>query len=101
MTTPAPAVTRLLALFYDCVPDYATRREPYRDAHLAHITAARDSGALVMAGALDDPLEAALLVFRDDRANVEAFAAADPYVQNGVVTRWTVRGWNVVAGAPA
>jgi uncharacterized protein YciI len=28
----------------------------------------------------------------------ESFAASDPYVVNGLVTRWTVRPWTVVVG---
>jgi uncharacterized protein YciI len=51
-----------------------------------------------MAGALADP-DGALLVFRAaDRTTAEAFARADPYVQAGLVTRWTVRPWTVVIG---
>ena len=34
----------------------------------------------------------------EDRAVVEAFAAADPYVLNGLVRSWRVREWNVVVG---
>jgi uncharacterized protein YciI len=30
---------------------------------------------------------------------VEAFALADPYVTEGLVTAWRVRSWNVVIGA--
>jgi uncharacterized protein YciI len=29
---------------------------------------------------------------------VEAFTKADPYVQNGLVTGWRIREWNVVVG---
>jgi uncharacterized protein YciI len=29
---------------------------------------------------------------------VERFAEQDPYVRHGLVTRWTVRAWNVVVG---
>jgi uncharacterized protein YciI len=28
----------------------------------------------------------------------EDFARADPYVRNGLVTRWRVREWSVVIG---
>jgi len=31
----------------------------------------------------------------------EAFAAADPYVVHGVVTRWRVREWTALVGADA
>ena len=52
----------------------------------------------MLAGALDTA-DRALLVFRsEDRGSVEAFAAADPYVRDGLVTAWSVSAWSVVAG---
>jgi uncharacterized protein YciI len=53
-----------------------------------------------MAGALADPPDRAVLVFRGHDASVaEAFAAVDPYVKNGLVKNWAVRNWTVVIGA--
>jgi uncharacterized protein YciI len=37
----------------------------------------------------------------DSAAAAEQFAAADPYVQNGLVTRWRVREWTTVVGRDA
>ena len=91
---------KYFALTYDVVPGFAERRLAYREAHLqlAHDAGAR--GLLMLAGALGDPPEAALLVFRAESATpVEAFARADPYVTEGLVTAWRVRAWNVVVGA--
>ena len=86
-------------LLYDYVDDYLERRAPFREAHLALARAAHDRGELVMAGAVPEP-PSALFVFRSDTAaGAEAFAGADPYVENGVVTGWRVRQWNVVVGA--
>jgi uncharacterized protein YciI len=86
-------------LFYDVVPDYAERRVPFRAAHLAHAWAAADRGELVLGGALADPIDGAVLLFNcDSPAAVEAFAATDPYVINGLVTRWRVRPWTTVVG---
>jgi hypothetical protein len=34
-------------------------------------------------------------------AGAEAFAAADPYVTNGLVSSWRVREWTTVVGATA
>ena len=53
-------------LFYDVVPDYAERRLPFRPAHFAHARAAVDRGELVLGGALADPIDGAVLLFRDD-----------------------------------
>ena len=48
--------------------------------------------------ALPDPYDRALLVWTAPREVVERFAAADPYVTNGLVVGWSVREWNVVIG---
>jgi len=90
-------------LLYDVVDDYLERRAPLRDEHLGLARAAADRGALVLAGALDDPPDGAVLVFRGDsgRDEAERFAAEDPYVRDGVVTSWRVRKWNVVVGGGA
>ena len=89
-------------LFYDVVPDYSERRVPFRAAHLAHAWAAADRGELLLGGALANPIDGAVLLFQcDSPAVVEAFVAADPYVTNGLVTRWRVRGWTTVVGEEA
>lgn len=87
------------ALFYDVVGGFITKRMTYREAHLRLVHGAHDRGELVMAGALGDPPDGALLVFRAPDASVaEAFARNDPYVINGLVTGWHIRRWNVVTG---
>ncbi|MFY3745456.1 YciI-like protein [Anaeromyxobacter sp. Red801] len=86
------------ALLYETVPDYVQRRAAFRDEHLAAARKAREEGRLLLAGAFDPP-DGALLVFKADGAEeVEAFARADPYVRNGLVTSWRVRPWTVVVG---
>jgi len=82
-------------LFYDYVADILQRRAPHRDAHLAQIRAGKDDGRIVMAGPLGDPPHGAAIVFKD-RAAAEAFADADPYVANGLVTDWQVDPWALV-----
>ena len=85
------------ALFYDTVEQFTEKRMPYRPAHLAQVQDAHKDGRLVMAGALKP--SGALLVFRGETPAVaEAFAQADPYVQNGLVSGWRVREWTVVVG---
>ncbi|HEX5166246.1 MAG TPA: YciI-like protein [Thermomicrobiales bacterium] len=87
------------ALVYDLVDDYVARRTVFRDAHLKLATAAHERGEIVLAGALADPVDRALLVFRaGDASVVEEFARNDPYVTNGLVTHWEVRPWTVVIG---
>jgi uncharacterized protein YciI len=87
-------------LMYDVVDDYLERRAPLRDEHLGLARAAHERGELAMAGALANPPDGAVLVFRGPDATVaERFAEADPYVRNGLVTNWRVREWTVVIGA--
>ncbi len=89
-------------LEYTYVDDYLERREPFRPAHLALAEAAHRGSDLLLAGALDRPATAALLVFSaDDVSVVEDFVRKDPYVANGVVLEWRIRPWNVVVGADA
>ena len=84
-------------LFYDLVDDYLERRAPLRDDHLALARAAQETGDLVLAGALAEPPDGAVLVWRGDSpAAAEAFVAADPYVRDGLVTSWRIRPWTVV-----
>jgi uncharacterized protein YciI len=84
-------------LFYDVVNDYVARRAAFRAEHLALARQAHERGDLVLAGALDDPPDGAVIVFRSPDA-AHTFAQNDPYVKNGLVTRWRVRKWNTVIG---
>ena len=87
------------ALFYDLVDDYLDRRPAFREEHLGLARGAEERGELVMAGAFADPADSALLVFKGDDASVaETFAQSDPYVREGLVKDWRVRGWTVVIG---
>jgi uncharacterized protein len=89
-------------LFYDVCADYLEKRAQFRALHLKHAQSAFDRGELVLAGALADPVNGAVLVFRGPSPQAaEAFAQADPYVINGLVTRWRVRKWNTVVGEGA
>jgi len=89
-------------LFYEVVDNYPERRAPFRAAHIAHARAAAARGELVLGGAFANPPDGSMLLFRGSSPAVaEAFAAADPYVTNGVVTRWRVREWATVVGAEA
>ena len=89
-------------LIYDVVDDYVERRAPLRAAHLSQARAAVARGELVLGGALANPPDTAVLLFRGDSPRVaEAFAQSDPYVLNGLVTQWRVREWTTVVGRDA
>jgi hypothetical protein len=87
-----------LLLEYSLTDDYLERRAALREEHLALARAAHERGELLLAGALPDPYDRALLVWTAPREVVERFAEQDPYVRRGLVTDWTIREWNVVIG---
>ncbi len=90
---------KYFVLFYQVVDDYVSRRAEFRDEHLRLARDAQRRGELILGGALTDPVDGALLVFRGSTSAIaEDFARADPYVVNGLVVRWEVRPWAVVIG---
>jgi hypothetical protein len=86
-------------LFYEVGEDYVTRRAEFRSAHLELAWAASERGELILGGALADPVDGTVILFKGDSpAIAENFARVDPYVTSGIVKRWHVRTWNTVAG---
>ncbi|HEV3020713.1 MAG TPA: YciI-like protein [Burkholderiaceae bacterium] len=86
-------------LIYEVSPDYLARRGQFRGAHLKLAWQFADRGELLLGGAVGDPIEGSILLFSaDSPAAPEAFARGDPYVQNGLVTRWSVKPWRTVVG---
>jgi uncharacterized protein YciI len=86
-------------LCYDLAPDYLERRAEFRTEHLQLAWQAQERGEIVIAGALSDPADTAVLMFQGDSPEVaEKFARADPYVTHGLVKSYKVRQWNTVVG---
>lgn len=86
-------------LEYVLVDDYLDRRAPLREKHLALALEANGRGELILAGALAEPQDRAVLIWRTgDRSVVERFAQDDPSVREGLVISWTIRPWTVVIG---
>ena len=89
-------------LMYDVIADYVERRVPFRAEHIALARDAKARGELFLAGALANPVDGAVLIFKGETAaSAEAFALADPYVKHGLVTRWRIREWSTVVGDDA
>lgn len=89
-------------MFYDLAPDYMERRGQFRSEHLALAWQFQERGELVLGGALADPADGAVLLFKADTPEpAERFAASDPYVKNGLVKQWRVRPWTTVVGDDA
>ena len=86
-------------LTYKTVKHFKEKRIPFREIHLQHATAAVNRGELLLGGALENPTDSALLVFKGGGPLIaEEFAKNDPYVLNGLITEWSVRPWAVVIG---
>lgn len=86
-------------LLYELSPDYLERRGEFRDEHLKLAWEAHSKGDLILGGALKDPADNAVLLFKGDTPEAaENFAREDPYVINGIVQRWEVRPWHTVVG---
>src|SRR5499425_771767 len=89
-------------LLYEVDKDYVSKRAQFRSEHLKKAWQASERGELVLAGALANPVDGAVLLFKGDSPEVaERFAKADPYVTSGAVKRWYVREWTTVAGSEA
>lgn len=86
-------------LMYELAPDYLERRGEFRNEHLKLAWDAQERGEIVVAGALSDPADMAVLMFLAESPElVEKFAKADPYVIHGLVTGYRIRQWNTVVG---
>jgi len=86
-------------LLYDLADDYLDRRGPLRATHLSLAQGAHDRGELLMAGAVSEPFDLAVLVFTvEDTSIIDQFVADDIYVREGLVKSWSNRPWNVVVG---
>jgi uncharacterized protein len=89
-------------LMYDVVDDYVERRTPFRQEHITLAREAVARGELVLGGALAQPADGVVLLFRGSSPTAaEAFAKSDPYVRAGIVTKWRVREWTTVVGKDA
>ena len=84
-------------LLYDYVQDMSSRRGPIGKLTWRRIASERESGRVVMAGALGDPPRGAAIVFSGvDAGFVEDFVRGDPYVEAALVPRWHVERWYLI-----
>ena len=87
---PVPAVHVAVT----AAEDYATRREPYRRAHIERLLRLRAAGAFIGGGPAPDGRTADLF-YRSARADeVGPLVEEDPYRQGGVWTGYTARDFS-------
>lgn len=88
---------KLHVLHYYTVDDYVEKRKSFRPAHFDHIKQYIERGEILMGGAYEGPADEALIVFNgEDTSVAQRFAESDPYVKNGLVTKYRIRVWNEV-----
>ncbi|HAJ82717.1 YciI-like protein [Zunongwangia profunda] len=87
-------------LTYHLVDSYLEERGKYREEHLEMAKKAQEAGEIIMAGALDNPADKAVFIFKSEfEETAKHFAENDPYYKNGLIKQYLVRKWNVVIGS--
>lgn len=100
MSAAAAGPPTYLLLTLDYVEDILEKRDPYRAEHIAGAKAQDEAGKCVLAGALQNPTDKGVFVFKDcDEAYVKAFVEGDAYYKAGLVPSYTIRPWMIVVGA--
>ncbi|MFL6621345.1 MAG: YciI family protein [Sulfurifustaceae bacterium] len=82
-------------MFYETTPEGLAKARAHFPAHRARLDEFHTHGVLLMAGPLTDGAGGAIGIFRTREA-AEEFVRGDPFVLNGVVSKWTIREWNEV-----
>jgi len=100
MSTLSPqSPCNLRVLHYEYVPDILELRGPHRAGHIAAAKKLEDDGKLVLAGAMANPVDSAMFIFKDvTDSEIKQFVEDDPYFVNGLVKSWRVREWTAVVG---
>mmetsp|Transcript_77767 Transcript_77767/g.210254 ORF Transcript_77767/g.210254 Transcript_77767/m.210254 type:complete len:131 (+) Transcript_77767:72-464(+) len=92
---------KMLCLRYTYIEGMLEKRGPYRAEHIKKAKELEDDGLVFMAGAFNEPCDGAIFFFNAERITKEeilAFAKADPYVVNGLVTKHDVCDYMAVVG---
>ena len=86
-------------LTLDYVENMVEKRASHREEHLNGAKKASGEGYCVMAGALTDPVDTGVFVFKNcSREKVETFVKNDAYYRAGLIPSYTIRPWMVVVG---
>jgi uncharacterized protein len=85
---------------YRYVPGMEERRTPHRAAHLEWLRELHAAGRLLLAGALQDPVDTGVLIFRaPDGYTVRQLLMQDPYARAELIVEVSVRPYGIAVGA--
>jgi uncharacterized protein len=85
---------RKFVLFYESSADVLETAPAHFAAHSARYEVFHARGELLMIGTFADAVRDGAMAVFATREAAEEFAKDDPFVLNGVVRSWQVRGWN-------
>jgi hypothetical protein len=85
-------------LFYTSAPDVAAKAGPVFAAHKAHYEQFVARGVLLLLGTFEDAQADGSMAVFTTREAAEEFTAADPFVLQGVVSSYEIKGWNEAIG---
>ncbi|MBT8218420.1 MAG: hypothetical protein KJP00_01255 [Bacteroidia bacterium] len=86
-------------LTYNTVDRFNDRKMRFRKEHLELVREYYDTGILIMGGALLEPNDVAVLIFKcESPREVEQFITSDPYYKNGLINSFDIRPWSVAIG---
>jgi len=84
-----------VVMFYEVAPDGLSKVMTHIEAHRARLNEFHARGVLLMAGPFANPAEGALGIFTRKK-DAEEFIQGDPFVINGIVSKWRLLEWNEV-----
>jgi uncharacterized protein YciI len=82
-----------IVAFYDVAPNAAPKIMQHFPAHRARLGEFHARGELLAAGPLGSPPEGAMAIFTTREA-AEEFIKDDPFVVNGLISKWRLVEWN-------
>jgi uncharacterized protein YciI len=83
-------------VFYESAEDVAAKAPPFFAEHVARYQQFVADGTLLMIGTFADPQRDGSMAVFATRQAAEEFVSGDPFVLNGVVSRYTIKEWNEV-----
>ena len=81
-------------------PDGQARRKLHRQAHLDRMDPLNKAGKVILAGPLTDGAGSLIVIEAASLEEAKAFAAGDPYVTQGIFTRYEVHPFMQVYPTP-